>query len=271
MPNLRVIYNNVADTATLTASTTASGFAATNMQNSLKTSVHRSTGTTVTYTLIWGTAQSINCVALPATNLQSTATIQVKVYTLDTDVTALYDTGSLAACTGKTTLLQGGITQPTYIHFAYGGATRTSVWLPSSYSVKKVEIIVTNSYAIDCARIVCGSYWEASRQASNGITLGTSDNSEITITRSGNTYVDRKAIFENMSFELQYINDTDRKNFLNIMRSWGTNGLVYICVFPDNTNPEVTQSYSLYGRLQNSSVEYRLYSLYGTNITVDSW
>jgi hypothetical protein len=271
MANLRVIYNNVADNATLTASTTASGFAATNMQNSLKTSVHRSTGNSVTYTLIWGTAQSINCVALPATNLQSSATIQLKVYTLDTDVTALFDTGSLSAATGKTTLLQGNITQPTYVHFAYGGATKTSVWMASTYSVKKVEIIVTNSYAIDCARIIAGTYWECSRQASNGITIGINDNSEITTTRSGNTYVDRKAIFDNMSFELLYFGDTDRRNLLSIMKSWGTNGLVYICVFPDNTNPEVTQSYSIYGRLQSTSIEYKLYSLYGSNLTVDSW
>ena len=76
MPNLRLIYDNVASSATLTASTTAGTLAASNMLTDVKSVVHRSTGTSVTYTMTWTANQTVGGVALPATNLTSTATIR---------------------------------------------------------------------------------------------------------------------------------------------------------------------------------------------------
>jgi len=277
MSNLRIIYNNIADTATIVASSTATGlnpatsFTVDNLKNTQKTSIHRSVGNTVTYTLTWSTAQQISAIALPATNLVAGATIRAQLYAEPLDTEIIGDTGILNACKDRVVSLQGGITQPTYKDFGFGGATKTSIWLTRVYSVKKVVITITNSAPIDCARLVCGTYWEGSRQASNGISLDFTDSSEITTTRSGNTYVDRKPIADSINLSLEYINDTDRKELLKLMRSWGSNGLLYLCVFPDNTNPELTQTYSIYGRSQNNSIQYTLFSFYGTALNISSW
>lgn len=273
MSNLRIIYNNIADTASISASTTAAGFSVDSLKDTQKTSVHRSTGNSLTYTLTWSSPQNISAVALPATNLVTGATIRVQVYTDGTDGgdRLLADTGILTACKDRVVNLHGNVVSPTYLDFGFGGATKTSVWLSRVYSAKKVVITLTNSAVIDCARIVCGTYWESTRQASNGITVDFADSSDVTTTRSGNTYVDRKPISDSITLDLEYIADSDRKELLNIMRSWGSNGLIYVCVFPDNTNPELTQSYSIYGRNQNNSIQYRLYSLYSTSLTVNSW
>lgn len=272
MPNLRIIYNNVADTATIQANNTASGFSVDNLKNTQKTSVHRSSQNTVAYTLTWSTPQPISCVALPATNLVNGATIQVQGYAELSDTDPILTTANLQACKNRNIVLNKVVqTTPSYLDFAFGGATKTSVWFTRSYNIKKLVITLSNAHFIDCARIVCGTYWESSRQASNGISLGFNDLSETVTTRSGNTYVDKKPILETMEFNLQYINDTDRQELLRIMRSWGTSGLVYLCVFPDNTNPEVTQSYSIYGRSQSNSIQYQLYSLYSANLNISSW
>lgn len=268
---LRIIYNNLADSATVTASTTASGFIADNMKNTLKTSVHRSTANTVAYTLTWATAQSVNAVALPATNLQAGATIKVELYSLSADVAPVFTSATYTACAERTTTLYNKTTTPTYVDFGFGGATKTSVWLTTAYSVQKVVITVTNAQPIDCARIIVGKYWESSRQVSNGIELGFTDSSEITTTRSGNTYEDRKPISETMSFELGLLSDTDRKQLQALMRSWGSSALIYYCIFPDNTNPELTQSYSIYGRSNNNSLQYQLFSLYNTSLEITGW
>jgi hypothetical protein len=271
MSNLRIIYKNIADTATITASTTATGFSVDNLKNTQKTSVHRSTENTVTYTLVWTTAQNIGAVALPATNLVAGATIRVQVYTELAEDTLIGDTGNLTACKDRVITLHGNVTTPSYVDFGFGGATKTSVWLSRTYSAKKVVITITNSSIIDCARIVCGAYWEGTRQASKGISVEFSDSSEVTVTRSGNTYVDRKPISESISLDLQYISDTDRRTLISIMKSWGSNGLLYMCIFPDNTNPDVTQAYSVYGRSQSNSIQYEVYSLYNTSLTINSW
>lgn len=273
MANMRIIYNNVTDLAsTITATTTASGFSTDNLKTNQKTSVHRNTGTSgVTYTVNWSTDQIINSVALPATNLISGATIRIKLY--NSTNTLLVDTDILQACTDRNVLLQTGSTTPSYTDFIFGGATKTSIWLSQDYTtVRKMEVILVNgSNTVDCSRIVCGKYWESTRQVEKGITLGSNDNSEIITTRSGNTYIDRRAITEVMNFNLAYINNTDRATLLNIFRTWGISGFMYICVFPDNSNPEITQAYSIYGRNQANSLSYAVHNLYNTALDIIGW
>jgi len=272
MANLRVLYNNLADSATITASSTVLGYAIANVQNIKKTSVHRSAATTntVTYTLNWTSDQKINGVALPATNLINGSTIRVTLY--NSAGTLLADSNTVAACKDKNPELSVAYTSNV---FPYSGATKTSIWFDTLYStVRRVDITLTHANSltsIDCSRIVCGNYWESTRQASNGITVGVVDNSIITNTRSGDSYVDRRPTIETMQFQLQYINDKDRKTLLEIMKTVGSSGLVYLCIFPDNTNPEITQSYSIYGRSQSNSLEYALYSLYNSSLNINSW
>lgn len=272
MANLRIIYNNIADFATITASSTASGYSTDNLKNTQKTSVHRSIGNTVAYTLNWSTPQQLNAFALPATNLTNGATIRVQGYTGQTEDTLVFDTGApLQACKGREISIYGKTSQPSYIDFGFGGATKTSVWLSQTVTVSRIVISLTNSYPIDCARLVVGKYWESSRQVSRGIDLGFQDSSEITTTRSGNTYEDRKPIQETLNFDLEYINDADRQQVQKVMRSWGSSGLLYVCLFPDNTNPEITQTYSIYGRNTTNSIQYQFYKLYGTSMSLVSW
>jgi hypothetical protein len=272
MSILRIIYQNLADTANITASTTAQGFSVENLKNTQKTSVHRSTGNTVVYTLNWSTPQQVNAFALPATNLTDGATIQVQGYTGQTEDTLVFNTGApLQACKGREIVVYGNTSQPTYMDFGFGGATKTSIWLSRTASVSRVVITITNSYPIDCARLVVGKYWASSRQVSRGIEIGFQDSSEITTTRSGNTYEDRKPIQETMRFDLEYINDQDRQELQKIMRSWGSSGLLFVCLFPDNTNPETTQTYSIYGRSSTNNIQYQYYKLYGTSMDLTSW
>lgn len=272
MSNLRIIYENLADSATITADTTSAGFSVLNLKNTQKTSVHRSTGNTVAYTLNWSTPQQLNAFALPATNLVAGATIRVQGYTDQTDASLVFDTGApLPACKDRSIVIYGKTAQPSYVDFGFGGATKTSVWLSQIATVSRVLITVTNSFPIDCARLVVGKYWESSRQASRGIEVGFQDSSEISTTRSGNTYEDRKPIQETLRFDLEYISDLDRQQVQKIMRSWGSSGLLYVCLFPDNSNSETTQTYSIYGRNVVSSIQYQFYKLYGTSMDLTSW
>lgn len=272
MSNLRILYNNLADTATITASTTATGFSVDNLKNNNKTSVHRSTGSSVVYTLTWDTTQKINGIALPATNLESGALIRVQAYSLTDATQIIADTGATSqACKDRDIVLYSNTNAPSYVDFGFGGATKTSAWFGSVISTKKLVITITSTSTIDCARIVCGQYWESSRQVSRGITLGYQDSSEITFTRSGNSYADRKPISDTLAFDLEYISDTDRQQLQKIMRAWGSNGLLYLCVFPDNNNSDITQSYSIYGRNNTNTVQNQYYGLYSTNLDITSW
>lgn len=268
MANLRVIHTNVADSATITASTTATGFSIENVKNTKKTSVHRSLNNSVVYTLTWTVAQKVSAVSLPATNLVDGATIRVEMY--NSSSVRVADSTILTAALNQTVPM-GSLTYNSN-SFPYNGATKTSVWFNQEYdTITRVVITVTNNSQIDCARIVCGTYWESSRQVSNGITLGINDTSVLTTSRAGDIYTERGPVAETMQFQLQYLNDTDRQKLQQIMRAYGSNGLLFVCVFPDNTNPEITQSYSIYGRSQDNNLEYALFSLYNRSMTINSW
>ena len=82
MANLRMIYNNVADSATASATSTDSTFVPANAQKDTKGIVWRTNTatTTATYTLTWTSGQTISAVVMPFTNLSSTATVNVLLY-----------------------------------------------------------------------------------------------------------------------------------------------------------------------------------------------
>lgn len=79
MTNLRIIYDNAADRATLTASTTAGTLGVTNLQNNRKGRPWRATGTTARLGATWAAPESIGGVFLPFCNLSPTATMRVRV------------------------------------------------------------------------------------------------------------------------------------------------------------------------------------------------
>jgi len=79
MPNLRIVPDNaVGRAASLVASSTAGALVAANLASDVKSSVHRATGTSVTYTATWAAAEPIGCVALPFCNLSPSAQWRVR-------------------------------------------------------------------------------------------------------------------------------------------------------------------------------------------------
>ena len=79
MANLRIIYDNAADRATLTASTTAGTLGVANLQNNRKGRPWRATGTTARLGATWAAPERIGGVFLPFCNLSPTATMRVRV------------------------------------------------------------------------------------------------------------------------------------------------------------------------------------------------
>lgn len=78
--NLRIIYANQVDTATVTASSSASvSLGVTNLLSDVKTSVWRSIGTTARLDVLLASAGVVGGVVLPFTNLSAAATMRVRM------------------------------------------------------------------------------------------------------------------------------------------------------------------------------------------------
>ena len=78
MRNLRVIYDNAVDRATLAATPVVASLGSANLKSDDKFKVCRGTGTRMEITALWPAAETIAGIALPFTNLSPTSTIRVR-------------------------------------------------------------------------------------------------------------------------------------------------------------------------------------------------
>lgn len=276
MANLRIIYDNAADRATsLSASTTAGSLVAANMQNDVKGKVHRSTGTSVTYTLTWTTAETFGGLVLPMTNLFGDSTIRVRAYDATVGGTLLLDSGTVNAAPGLALGLWDWAQPLNANAFAYGGFSKTGVWFDNQVQAKRVvvDLVDTNNPAgyIDCARIVAGAYWEPSVQADYGVKESPKDSTGNDRNEAGDNVSDAGYAFSTLSLDLKLMTETDRAYLRRIFTRVGTRKNVALSVLPGNGNSTQEQDYSVYGKRQNSELAFDFFDSFSNTLTMESW
>lgn len=274
MANIRIIYDNKADSATITASTTTGSLTASNMLTDYKSQTHRSTGTSVSYTLTWSQAQAISGIGLPATNLSPTSTIRVRLYQTTSSPTALADSGTISANGSQQTKIYNWSNPLNSNSFKYGGATKTAVWFTQSYNVQKVviDLVDTSNAAgyIDCSRVVCGQYWSSTYNVSNGISHTINDSSQTVRNDSGDLLSDRGFIFDQLKFDFSVLLESDKSQLNQILKYVGTNKNIFVSLMPEN-NSSREQDYIIYGKRENSDMVSQYYGIYQHTMSVEGW
>lgn len=284
MANLRIIYSNATDRATIGASTTASGSATENLRNDYKGKIHRSTQTSVTYTLNWSTPETIGGIVLPATNMSALGQISCQLShsggsasisatnacpntTLSTwKNSKLYVSGTLSTVT-----LNANI-------FPYGGLSKTAVWFPQNYTgCTALTITLSDSGGvgyIDCARIVCGEYWSPTINVSReGLTVGSTDSTSVSRSDAGDLLAMQGFVTDELSFNLSILTQADRDQLLKIAKYTGVSKSVAVCAFPDTTNQNNSeqQAYLIYGKFENSNIDYIVSKYYSQSLKITGW
>lgn len=274
MANMRIIYDDKCTSATIIASSTSGALVAANMQNDYKGQVHRSTGTSVTYTLTWTQAQSIGGIGLPATNLSPTSTIRVRLYATTASATAAADSGTIPANGSAVTQLYNWSNPLNANSFAYGGATKSAVWFEQHYSVQKVVIDIVDASNpagyIDCSRIVCGAYWEPKYNVSNGITHTINDTTQNIRNDSGDLLSDRGFINDQLKFDLSVLTEVDKSLLTQIIKYVGISKNIFISLMPES-NSSREQDYIIYGKRENSDITSQFYKLYNHSMSIEGW
>jgi len=276
MPNLRIIHANYADQATsLAASTTAGALAAAYMQTDRKGEAHRSTGTSVTYTLTWTAGVSLGAVALPATNLTATATIRLRAYS-DTACTALLqDTGVITACPGLAAAPWTWTATYNANAFAYGHLSKAVAWFAANQAgVKGIKIDLADATNpagyIDCSRIVAGPWWSPKWNAEAGVSTTVVDNSANTRTDAGDLPSDRAPTHQELRLNLPVLPAADRSQLMQIMRANGVWKPVFISVLPAK-GTALEQDYMLYGKRKNSAMDHPGFARFAHAFDLESW
>lgn len=251
---MRVISDNAADRAVITAVTAAGGLVPANLQNDYKTVVCRSTTTTLVLTLTWTVAESIQAVVLPLIAMTAAGTIQVQGYTNAADTTAVSNYAAAVACPNAALpLWNWGALPPGANAFSYGGGNVARAWLPAPVLVKKlvITLVDTGNSAgyIEAARLVCGRYWEPTKQVDYGAGATPIDRSVISVNDAGDSVAELGTMSKKISFSLSKMIDAEADALWNILSGNGVARPAYVTLFPGHANPATERRFQLWGRL----------------------
>jgi len=271
MPNLRIVSDNaITRAASLVASTTAGGLAAANLASDKKSSVHRATSTSVTYTATWSAAEPISCVALPFCNLSPTATMRVRAYASN-GTTVLYDSGAGLACPAPAQRPRGFTAAQAASAYAYGGGACARRWFNQVNAFKLVIDIVDTANLqgyVEAACMVAGAAWSPQYNAS-GTSVSVIDRTEISRSAAGDQLADPGTISRKVPVDLRKMSPADRAKFLDLVRNSRAYP-VLLSVFPEHADLALERDHMLYGRrTKDSDVAYQFSAVYSTTIEIE--
>lgn len=277
--NLRIIYQNWADLGTVTASSTAGTTSASNMLKDSKGLIWRSSNTTVASTtnraiikVDLGASRAIRGVVLAFTNLNSaTATMIVRGYSADPTLggtvdnptitgTAAFTSPTVNCCPWNNLSLPNWNTNPQNANaYAYGGGTYARVWLSTVQTYRYWTLEITDNYTtsasgryIEVSRLIMGDYWSPTYNTTYGLSSMVKDLSEHQRAESGDLLTVRGPRFNSLSFNLNWLNDTDRREASRLMLGNGISRPILVSLFPDstgdNTDYERERAHQIYGK-----------------------
>ena len=282
MSNLRILYDNAADRATLTASSQAGTLGPANLQRDSKNAILRATGTAQTITATWPTQESIACVALIFTNMTSSARMRVRGYAQPGDSAPVLDTGNVFPCPaavhgtypwgvlplGWNAYQAGGVNT-----WARGGGADGVTWFPAV----RVRQLVIEVWAPQCpegyleiSRLVTGNYWSPKYNAEYGAQLLLQDSSENYRTGAGDLKTAIGTTSDKLNINLAHLTPMDRARFMRILRESGKERAMLFSLFPENPDPLLEQDHMLYGRATNiDAVATPYYETYSAPLQIE--
>lgn len=303
--NLRVIYQNLTDISTLTASSVlGSGTSVANLQKDIKSYVYRSavSGTTAigaNFKLVFpeqqigGTNKGIGIV-LAFTNLSATATIRVRGFTgteptigsgttptVTTPGTLRFDSGVQIAAPYQTS----GFSDWNNDSFYTTTSTTTRyterkvyarVWIPILTPVPCTSILIeiddtsVNQY-IEVSRLIVGKYWSPKYNTSYGLSALLKDTSTSVRSEAGDLISQLGQKYSGLSFDLRWLTKEDRAEFNKIIRLLGSQKPLFVSLFPDNADDwEKEQLYQIYGKIvQLPGIDNSLLDMYSSQLDIE--
>jgi len=271
MPNLLIVTDNaVGRAASLAASSTAGALVAANLASDSKSSVHRATGTSVSYTLTWAAAEPIGAVALPFCNLSPAATMRVRAYAAN-GTTVLYDSGAVLACPAPALRPRGFTAAQAASAYAYGGGACARRWFAQVNAFKLVIDLVDSANPqgyIEAACLVAGPVWSPLYNAA-AASVSVIDRTDVARSAAGDQLAEPGTISRKVPVDLRAMPEVDRARFLALVRNSRAYP-VLLSVFPEHPDLALERDFTVYGRrTRDSDIAYQFAGAYSSTLEIE--
>lgn len=272
MANLRIVSENLADTATITTTPGAEiGLGVDFLKTDIKAEVCRVIDDAVQITAVLESVRGVACVALPACNLSSESTIRVRVYDEVSDGNLVVDTGVKYAAPGINIAYWNPSQDLNANVFGSHPAT-VAVWF-ELVAAGRVVIDIADPLRtyIDISRLVIGRYWEPKYNPGYGASLAFEDSTTTTRAASGDLRTERGTLHRVLTLPMEWVDAADRHRVSMLLRR-GLGHRHFVSVMPGHSDVGLEQDWMLYGTLrQLSSVAYFAPGLHQTNFQFQEW
>lgn len=255
---MRLAYLNKADSATLTASTSAGSLVVDNLKNIYKSKVWRSTAKTATITAQWNTAVISSVLVLPFSSLSSAATVRIRCYINASDVSPSYDSGFVVAIPPKPiTEFPWGEVPIGVNGYSYGNSSMMVKYFPVN-SYQKIVIDLDDTFGtldyIEIGRLFISNYYEFKTNADFGLSKTTVDTSETYRNEASDLLTERGIMYQVMKLSLSSMRTADREFVYGVVSKATVRQPVFVSIFPENEDSQLEQEYQIYGKIgsQNS-------------------
>jgi len=277
MANMRIIYDNAANRAAVTASSSVGALVPANLQIDLKSVVWRSAAAaagatpTARLDLAWPAAETIAAVALAYCNLTSQAQMRV-TGSLDGWKTLSLDSGWMSPCPAPAAVPAGGLGANT---FAYGAGSMARAWLAAPAAATALRIEITDpgnpgSY-IEASRVICGGYWQPVDNFDYGMSVQPVDASKNFRNDAGDLMSDVGARSDKLSIPMGSLAQVDRAALLRILRGNGITRPVFVSLFPAYSDVLLERDHQLYGKLvETPAMTMPSYNIAAATLQIES-
>lgn len=272
---LRICSNNLLERGNLVesimASTEVGSMPASNLLSSVKSIPWRSSSIAgpQILTIVFKMPQLVSMVAAMFTNFSVTATLNVYLYTNKGDSIAAYSSPNTGIF--DNTIINQAV-PAAQNSYSYGGGSQGVVYFPEMV-VEKVVFSITDisntSGYLQIGNLIIGKYWSPLLNFERGETVQIMDDSKAFRTDSSDYYSDFGTRYRKLGFKLSNMQEVDRIECVNMLRSNGTSLPIFISLFPENADPTLESLYCVQGILESiAQLDNPMFNRYAIPLTI---
>jgi hypothetical protein len=184
-----------------------------------------------------------------------------------------YDSGTVLCCPAEAVQIRGWTAAQAASAYSYGGGAYADVYVPPTnalaISVDIADAANLQGY-VEAARLVVGSYWSPTYNASLGASVSQVDSSRHYRSDAGELLTDAGSRYRSMQLDLNNMPASDRKAFMSILRGAGKANPVHINLFPESPDLELERDHTLYGKLSDlSAMKITQYNAYSSSLEIE--
>lgn len=247
---MRILANNLIETAALTVPNTAAGMGAGWLATGIKSEICRVLGSTASITAAWDADALIDTVLLPSIVVSPTATVRVRIYSASEVVVA--DTGAVIAAPGAT------LAEPSHV----------AVYLPATTG-RRMLITLSDSRQtrLDIPGLAAGRSIQPRYNAAYGAGISYDDLSEHVRSAAGDLRTEIGTVSPVLQFDLEWIHEDDREEIRRVLAA-GKRQLMFFDLLPQDPDSYLR----IYGKQeQGGAMSLVAYSLHSSSFRILGW